>query len=63
MAEVIQAGLLILKVRFEVNNLVLDTVHVLLQFVYVVKDHYPLVGLEAIRDQGCQFLSPVVFQG
>jgi len=60
--EVVQAGLLVLKIKFEVNNLVLDTVHFLLQFVDVVEDHHPLIGLEAIRDQGCQFLRPVFFQ-
>ena len=51
-----------IKIQFEVNELIFDAVHFLLQFIDIVEDHHSLVGLEAIRDQGCQFLSPAFFQ-
>ncbi len=60
--ELIQACLLVLKVKFEVNDLVFDAVHFLLQFVKLVENHYPLIRLEAIPDQGRQFLGPVVLE-
>ena len=61
-ADVVEAVLLVLKLKFENNDLVLYTLDFLLQFIDIVEDHHPLIGLEAIRDQGCQFLGPALFQ-
>jgi hypothetical protein len=60
--KMIQAGLLFHKVMLEVNDLVFDAVHFLLQFINLVDDHHPLIGIDTICDQGCQFPGPVVFQ-
>ena len=47
---------------FKVYDLVFGVVHFLLQLVDLVENHHSLIGLETIRDQGCQFPGPVVFQ-